>query len=101
MKPRTPRSSTYLRWLRTQPCCWCGRRPPSEASHHGRRGMGKKASDLLAISLCSRCHGHHHGPRFGNAPPMPGGPMDLDVREWAAEQAQRLRALFEKSREGD
>lgn len=63
--------------------------------------MGEKASDLLAISLCHPCHAHHHGPRFGNAPPMPGAPADLDVREWAAEQAQRLRAMFKKLLEGD
>ena len=101
MKPRTPRSPSHLAWLRTLPCAWCGRPPPSEASHHGRRGVGLKSSDLDAVPLCRRCHGHHHGPRYAGTPPLPlierrtalavwtwGG---AEVREWAAGYAMGLR----------
>ena len=91
MKPKTPRSSKYLAWLRTLPCAWCGRGPPSEASHHGRRGIGLKASDLDAIPLCRQCHRHHHGFRFGATPPLPGSPLDFPTREWAAGYARGLR----------
>jgi len=94
-KPRTVRDAGYLRWLRKRPCCWCFRAPPSDPSHHGRRGVGIKASDLDAIALCRKCHSHHHGPRYGNAPPLPEAPPDLDVRAWAATQAEDLRALYE------
>ncbi len=90
-KPKTPRSSSHLAWLRTLRCAWCGWFAPSEASHHGRRGVGIKAPDLLAIPLCAGCHRWHHGPRFGNRPPLPGAPLDFPVREWAEGYARGLR----------
>jgi hypothetical protein len=99
-KPKTPRSSSHLTWLRTLPCAWCGHAGASEASHHGRRGTGIKASDLDAIPLCFWCHRDHHGLRFGRRPPLPGAPMDFPVREWAEGYARglRFRKAEEKSR---
>ena len=91
MKPRTPRSPKHLALLRKQPCAWCGRPPPSEASHHGRRGIGIKASDLDAIPLCRDDHAHHDGVRKAGAGPLPGAPVDFPVREWAAGYALGLR----------
>lgn len=103
MKPRTPRSARHLAWLRGLNCAWCGRQPPCEASHHGRRGTGIKASDLDAIPLCARCHAHHHGPRYAHSAPLPlvgfrrRGAMtvaamwDFPTREWAAGYARGLR----------
>lgn len=107
-KPKTPRSSSHLTWLRTLPCAWCGGAPPSESSHHGRRGVGIKASDLLAVPLCRDCHARHHGPRFGAQPPLPlagfmrrglypDGLEDFPVREWAEGYAKGLR--FRKAEE--
>ena len=107
-KQKTLRSSSHLAWLRTLSCAWCGHGPPCEASHHGRRGVGIKASDLDAIPLCHWCHARHHGPRFGGQPPLPlAGFMrrgiypdleDFPVREWAAGYAMGLR--FRKAEEG-
>lgn len=60
MRERRVRDARYLAWLRTQPCAACAAPPPSEASHHGPRGMGQKADDDLAIPLCRRCHRSWH-----------------------------------------
>lgn len=57
------RSPTYLAWLRTLDCAWCGVAGPSEASHHPEPGhgrMAKKTDDLRALPLCTICHGRYH-----------------------------------------
>ena len=104
-KPKTPRSSRYLAWLRTLPCAWCGRGPPSDASHHGRRGVGIKASDLLAVPLCRACHRHHHGIRPAGSSPLPTSAKwpgarawtGEEVREWAAGTAKGLRFVYQRT----
>lgn len=58
-KEKTERDRAYLDWLATQPCCACDF-PCSDPSHHGRGGMGIKASDLGALPLCRRCHDYWH-----------------------------------------
>jgi len=63
-KPRTPRDPRFLDWLRSRACDHCGAPPRSEAAHFGPdRGVGLKASDYEACSLCTTCHGywHNHG----------------------------------------
>jgi hypothetical protein len=50
MKP--VRNPHYLRFIRTQPCCVCGRTWGVEAAHTGPRGLGQKASDESCIPLC-------------------------------------------------
>lgn len=50
------RSDAYLAFVRRHPCASCGTPAPSDASHHGRRGVGQKADDVLAVSLCRGCH---------------------------------------------
>lgn len=67
-KPKTPRDPAYLAHLRTQPCVFCGAHPPSQASHHGRHGIGIKASDYLALPACATCHGRHHSMRSSPHP---------------------------------
>jgi len=52
-------SPKYLKWIRQQPCVYCGGQ--SEA-HHLRSvplgtGAGYKASDILTIPVCRN---HHH-----------------------------------------
>lgn len=70
------RDERYLRFLRTLPCCVCGRRGPSDAAHIrmsppgiGKRptGGGEKPHDHFAVPLCrpvlgvSRgCHAEQH-----------------------------------------
>ena len=59
-KTKTARNKAYLAWVRRKPCTVCHHPAPSEASHHGPRGMGIKASDFGCIPLCSRCHREWH-----------------------------------------
>lgn len=59
-KPRTWRSAKYLTFIRSLPCAACGAGGPSEAHHEGSRGMGIKASDATAISMCRFCHQKRH-----------------------------------------
>lgn len=52
----------YLAWIRTQPCCVCGR-TPTVAAHQrlvGDGSVGRKPSDLYAIPLCASCHNREH-----------------------------------------
>ncbi len=65
------RNPEYLSWIRRQPCAAdssaypCPN--PSEASHHGPRGMGQKTDDYRTIPLCHDHHTqwHQHGTLFG------------------------------------
>lgn len=52
----------YLAWVRTQPCCRCGARPPNHAHHEILNGRGKsqKAPDARTLPLCARCHDDFH-----------------------------------------
>jgi hypothetical protein len=50
------RDSKYLAFIRTFPCCGCGQSWWIEAAHTGPHAYSKKASDLLAIPLCRKCH---------------------------------------------
>lgn len=69
IKPEREEDPEHLARVRSLPCVVCGAPPPSEA-HHPRegQGMGQKADDRLAISLCASCHrtgphAFHAGPR--------------------------------------
>jgi hypothetical protein len=80
----------HLALVRALPCIVCGAPPPSE-THHPRegQGMGQKADDHQAISLCAACHrtGRHAFHRIGK-------------RSWEAlygpqlEHAERTRAIL-------
>lgn len=56
--------AAYKKWVRSQPCAECRRRPPSELNHvtYGR-GLGQKADDLLSFPLCTKCHSDWHDMR--------------------------------------
>ena len=96
-KPKTPRDPRYLSWLRTLPCAFCRSPAPSEVSHHGRRGVGIKASDYLALPSCHRCHRRHHGKL--SSPHRRYDSMSPDERRAAYEQlAMRYREQYLRSR---
>ena len=90
----TPRRSSrvydqeYLRWIRHQPCCAkvhggrCGGRV--EADHTGRRGVGQKADDRSAVSLCH----NHHVWRTNFAGPFKEWDQ-MRMREWLANEVIR------------
>lgn len=89
------RDKVYLAWIRTQPCSHCGAPPPSEASHHGLRGVGTKASDHEALPACRACHAHHH--QVGRFP----GQESLSrhaYRETLQARAEQCRREFLKLR---
>jgi len=52
------RNKNYLNWIKTQPCCLCGR---ESEPHHIKgtgnwSGAGLKADDILVMPVC---HLHH------------------------------------------
>lgn len=53
--PVSVKLEPYLKWIRLQPCCACGRLMESEASHMGPGGSGK-GSDTWALPMCGACH---------------------------------------------
>lgn len=70
LRQREPRlhDPEFLRWLKTKPCCVCGR-SPVDAAHvkfgskfYGKRsvGMSEKPDDRWAVPLCRECHTSQH-----------------------------------------
>ena len=97
-KPVPVRDRAYLDWLRGQPCVACGFPHGCDPSHHGAHGMGTKADDDRAVSMCRRCHDHWER----GAPRRVFAREHLDddaTDEWLRDQARRLRAVFMKERE--
>lgn len=94
---QTPaRDPKYLAWIRTLPCWVCKTdAAPSEASHHGLRGMATKASDHEALPACTACHYHHH--QTGRFPGHDGMSRE-EYREALQAQAERYRRKFLKLR---
>lgn len=61
-KPVQPwRSEAYKSIVRAQRCCNCGKAPPSDPDHYGKRGTGQKCSDALTTGLCRKCHSFRTG----------------------------------------
>lgn len=61
------RSSAYLRFVRSLPCCICGTEADVQAHHligtGNMHGMGIKAPDWATMPLCPRDHHRmHHEP---------------------------------------
>ena len=53
------KSEKYLKWVRSQPCCVCGK--PADHAHHiigvgGMSGMGLKAQDWATVPVCAEHH---------------------------------------------
>ena len=68
-KHKTDRSPRYLKWLRTQMCCYkgCGRKDgeymnivPAHQSLLGGRGTSVKPPDYFALPLCAEHHAAEH-----------------------------------------
>lgn len=61
-QPDPKRSASHLKFLRSLPCCICGR-APSEACHIRAGtdgGMGVKPSDRFAVPMCTEHHRDQH-----------------------------------------
>jgi hypothetical protein len=83
------RSKAYLDWVKTLSCCGCGIEPASDGfsvntmdAHHLIAaglggGMGTKASDLLTIPLCRKCHNELH----------------RDVKDWETENGSQYKHI--------
>jgi len=62
-KRKAWRSREHLDWVKSLPCCICGR--PADESHHiigvgHYGGMGTKASDALTAPVCREHHDEIH-----------------------------------------
>lgn len=56
-KPEPPEEClAWLAFIRRQPCCNCGATQNIEAHHEGKKGVGQKVRDTLAVPLCRTCH---------------------------------------------
>ena len=83
----------HLKRIRELPCCICGCQPCE--SHHirdGQVGMGQKADDTEAISLCPSCH------RTG-----PNAIHRIGTREWERRfgpQRNHLRKIMDMIENG-
>ena len=58
-KPRRYLDPKHLAMVRREPCCFCPKGPPSEASHQSwidGTGWGTKANDLHTLPTCPDCH---------------------------------------------
>lgn len=84
------RSRAHLAFVRTLPCCVCGRTRGVEAAHaSGSRGMGQKCSDLDTMPLCRLHHEEQHRigwPRFIQV-------YELDVPAILAELRERPKIV--------
>lgn len=50
----------YKLFVRSKPCCACGK-SPTDFAHNKARGMGNgKQNDLTGIPLCRSCHSESH-----------------------------------------
>lgn len=70
-KPITLRSAPYLAYVRSHPCCLCGRSEGVEAHHWSHHGgvMGAKVDDYRTVPLCTEHHRywHDHGTLPGHS----------------------------------
>ncbi len=89
-EPRRLRNKAHLKFVASQACLVCGRRP-SEAHHltfAQPKAMGRKVSDEFAVPLCAGHHKELHG--YG------------DERKWWAKQGldptETARDLWETTR---
>lgn len=58
---KTARSSAYLEFVRSQPCCVSGSTENVQAAHVGRGGgVGLKASDFSTVPMTAELHAEQH-----------------------------------------
>jgi hypothetical protein len=62
MEPRRYRSKDHVRFVATQPCAVCGRRPsdPHHIRFAQKRALGRKVSDEFTVPLCRIHHRELH-----------------------------------------
>jgi hypothetical protein len=104
VKPEPPeKCEAWLKYVRTLPCCNCGRGPelaPIEAHHEGKKGVAQKVRGTLAVPLCGFCHFLLTQKNELPIPPMLS-PLVRRTREESlrilqAEQDRLLTAALEK-----
>lgn len=83
-KPRKEKinDNAFLAWLRTLPCCVCGKNQPSEACHYrtaANSGIGIKPL-WSSIPMCHSCHMESH--RIGTFNFMPRERWEALVKEY-------------------
>lgn len=54
------KSTAYLKFIRTLPCCACGGSRYVEAMHCGPRGLGQRVDDKDTLPGCRFCHKELH-----------------------------------------
>lgn len=91
-KPKTPRNTKYLAWIRTLPCIYpvdkgtCGVTPARESHHTETGGIALVGSDYSAVPCCLDHHREIHQKHSKRGP-------------WSEDELQeitaRLRAAFE------
>lgn len=92
--PKPERSAKYLSFIREQPCLVCRRdgfQVRVEAAHTGPHAMGRKASDLDAVPLCSAHHRTANDSYHILGPARFAAEHGLKIDE----QIVRLRRLFD------
>lgn len=80
---RRQRDLDYMALVKTLPCVAANLSPCEgeiEADHAGRRGLGRKCSDLETVSLCT----HHHRCRTDFTGPFKNWNQDK-MRAWLEE----------------
>jgi len=94
-KPEPPeKCEAWLKYVRTLPCCNCGRGPdlvPIEAHHEGKKGVAQKVRDTLAVPLCVSCHRVYTDSNM-----LPLRTREQSLRILQAEQDRLLTAALEK-----
>ena len=105
------RSPRYLAWVRTLPCCVCGR--PADSAHHligiwGMSGMGLKSPDSMVMPVCDGpggCHAeiHSQAELRNRQPGFLRDTISRGVREFDGEIKQALLeawAIIDEKRGG-
>lgn len=90
-KRAKPTDRPYLDWLKTKPCCVCGKAPPGVPAHvrlGGRGGVGMKPL-FSAVPACRFHHDWQH--QHGHLDLMPTDEWlrlaDEYLAEWKAEMS--------------
>lgn len=95
VKPEPPeKCEAWLKYVRTLPCCNCGRGPdlvPIEAHHEGKKGVAQKVRDTLAVPLCVSCHRVYTDSNM-----LPLRTREQSLRILQAEQERLLTAAIQK-----
>lgn len=87
-----------LEEFRHGPCCWCGKRGPTDAAHVFARGMGGGSRLDVRINLCSLCRACHWFSHSGHRP-LRCDLLALVAAREGLQQAEIEREIFRLLRE--